>query len=80
MDHPGREKFITYICERAIDGKEDELRELLINGFHMHDDDPPLAVEPFHEIRSKLLSMVKGKYIEEIVTNMSHFCFTEEMK
>lgn len=80
MKHPGREKFIAYICERAADGKEDELRELLTQGFHMHDDDPPLAVEPFYEIRTKLLSMVKGKYIEEIVTNMSHFCFTEEMK
>jgi len=80
MNHPGREQFIVYICERAQDGKEGELRDLLQSGFHLHDDDPPLALEPFQEIRSKLLSLVKGKYVEEIVTNMSHFCFTEEMK
>lgn len=80
MTHPGRSKFIEYICQRGKIGKEKILKELLVHGFESHDMDPPLREELFHELRNHILELVNEKYIEEIVTNMSHSCFVEEMK
>lgn len=77
MKHPGRKVFVDYAVQRAIEGKEQEIRELLLGGFQEHDDDPPLPCEPFQCLRNKLLKLVKSKYIEEIITNMSHSVFHE---
>ena len=68
----GQKKFFDFILERIQNGKEDEAKALLEEGFSKQADGT-FTAEYSREIIPKYLAILKPEYIEEVKNIMENF-------
>lgn len=61
----GQEKFFNFILERVVDGKHDEAKALLKQGFAKQADGT-FDMAFINEFSSKLFPIIKPEFVDEV--------------
>lgn len=68
----GQNQFFDWILERAQDGKQEELIELLKHNFEQQNNGT-FNQDELAESTNKMFSLIKPEYIDELKQAMEHF-------
>lgn len=69
--------FYDYITVKAVDGKEDELKEFLLKNFKMQDEGT-FTIDYLKSTAPVFLSLIKPEFIPELLENAKKMASTLE--
>lgn len=73
--NPGQEQFYNYVMPLAVEGKEDTLKEIVLENFKRQDEGTATK-EFMMEQGPKLIACLKEEYRDQFMKNMQHFMST----
>lgn len=65
MDQQGQEKFLQFILERVQEGKEEEVRAILLENFKKQDEGT-FSQQDIQEFVPKMLLLLKPEKLQEV--------------
>jgi len=71
----GQEQFYNYVIPLATEGKEEELKAIVLENFKRQDEGTATK-EFMMEQGPKLIACLKEEYREQFMANMAHFMST----